>query len=73
MEDEPKLVHVSGDDMAAELEELLRRAKAGEPITGVMRVFNSDGTWQDVVFGESEEEKAALLVEFQALHKRNMQ
>lgn len=65
--DEPTYIP-SGSELTAYLEKMLERAKAGELQCFAARVFNKDGTWEDVAAGGTEEQRAALLAKVQKRH-----
>lgn len=71
--DERKLQYVEGDDLRAQLENLLLRHEEGDPINCVFRIFHKDGTWKDVALADTEEKRAELLAEFLAFHKQQTQ
>jgi hypothetical protein len=69
MKDSPK--YVPGTDRTElELAELLRKAEAGEFPPTALRVFMEDGTYDDMVFGGTEEERAKALAGLRALVAR---
>jgi hypothetical protein len=50
------------DDTAARLTELKEKFERGEIRCAALRIYNGDGTWEDVVLGgDSDEERAQVL------------
>jgi hypothetical protein len=51
------------DALVEHLEQMLAAAKAGEldDLVIAHRIFNSDGTYEDVAFGGTDEQRRALL------------
>lgn len=68
-----KVVLATGkEESVAALEELLARAERGELGCMALRVYNADGTWEDVVLGaETEEEREKALSELHESMRRN--
>lgn len=75
MEDKPqmKVVLATGkEESVAALEDLLARAERGELGCMALRVYNADGTWEDVVLGaETEEERAKALADLHESMRRH--
>ncbi len=52
------------------LQELQERFERGEVHCAALRLFKADGTWEDVVLGGTEDERAAALADLQTMHVR---
>jgi hypothetical protein len=61
----------TGDDMVRVLNELQDRYLRGELRCVALRVFNKDGTWEDVALGGTPEEQAEALENLQQMHRRS--
>lgn len=53
------------DETIAALLDLLALAERGEMTGGALRFYKSDGTWEDIALGDSEEERHLALAELQ--------
>lgn len=52
------------DDVIARLKELMGKFERGEISCAALRVYNADGTWEDlVVGGDDDEQRAAALAD----------
>jgi hypothetical protein len=58
----------SQEQAIAELERLLALAETGELHCVAARLFNADGTWEDVAFGGTEAERETMLAKLRARH-----
>lgn len=56
-------VAVGQEETLAALQDLTERFERGEIRVAALRVYNTDGTWEDIVLGDeaSEEERAEAL------------
>jgi hypothetical protein len=54
------------EEMVAAIEDLIRNFENGEVTSAALRVFNADGTWEDISLGDTEEERAAALAALKA-------
>lgn len=50
----------------AALAELIALIEAGQPVCAALRVFRDDGTVQEIVIADSDEEQAAMLARLRA-------
>lgn len=50
----------------AALAELIALIEAGQPVCAALRVFRDDGTVQEIVIADSEEEEAAMIAQLRA-------
>lgn len=57
----PVGVATDPDEMIAELKKLIAGFESGEISTAALRVFRSDGTWEDLVLGGDEREQVEIL------------
>ncbi|MBT2322552.1 hypothetical protein J7E62_09360 [Variovorax paradoxus] len=60
--------YVEGAEMISELEDMIRKAEAGEIDCVAFRVYNADGTFKDVAAGGTEEQREALLAKIREQH-----
>lgn len=58
-----KRIHLGPMETVEKLRELIRQAEAGELKCTALRLLQKDGTFQDVVFGGTEEEQQAALAD----------
>jgi hypothetical protein len=58
------------EDIIAVLKDLLAKFERGELECAALRVFREDGTWEDVMIGGSEEQRARMLADLQASKTR---
>jgi hypothetical protein len=58
------------EEMLAAMEKLLTQAKNGEVGAIAARVYKADGTWEDVVAGDTEEERADALGALRAAYDK---
>ena len=68
MEDEnrrkPKLAIATGQtEMIAQLTQLKERFERGEVSCAALRVYNADGTWEDVVLGGADDHEREQALE----------
>lgn len=50
----------------AALAELIALIEAGQPVCAALRVFREDGSVQEIVIADSDEEQAAMLAQLRA-------
>jgi hypothetical protein len=58
----------SQEETLAELERLIALAKAGDLHCVALRLFDADGSWQDVAFGGTEADREAMLAKLRLRH-----
>jgi hypothetical protein len=58
------------DETLKVLRELQERFERGEIHCAAVRLFKADGTWEDVVVGGNEDERAEALANLQSVHAR---
>jgi len=56
-------IYTPKEGLKALLEELQRKNEAGELECTALRVFRKDGTYEDIVLGGTDEERAAALAD----------
>ena len=66
-----QIVALGKEDVVAELKMLLEKAKRGEVSCVAMRKFKPDGTFEDVVLGGTEEDRAKTLKEFKKTYAQS--
>ena len=57
-------------DTVAGLQDLIAQVERGEVHCVALRLFNADGTWEDMVIGGTEEEQAQALADLRAAKDR---
>lgn len=69
MSNQPEPIIAWGkEEVAARLEELRAKAKRGELSCLAIRLFRPDGSFEDVVLGGTEEERAKALDDFKIIY-----
>ena len=74
MDDEKPSYHydaVAGDDMVRVLTDLKNRYLSRELRCVALRVFKTDGTWEDVALGGTPDEQAAALENLRQQQRRS--
>lgn len=58
------------EDTLAALTELQAKFASGEIQCAALRLFRPDGTWEDIVLGGDERQRAEALQDLQRMHQR---
>lgn len=71
MNDEDRQVIVWGqDETVAAIEDLQRKVASGEVQSGALRLFKKDGTYEDIAFGTTDEERAEALAALKRMYSQ---
>ena len=60
--------YFEGPEMVPALEDMLEKARAGELTCVAFWVFKTNGEWEDVAIGGTEEDRARLLAKLRENH-----
>jgi hypothetical protein len=59
----PLSIATGKDEVVERLTDLIGKFERGEISCAALRVYNADGTWEDLVVGDDEQERAQALAD----------